>query len=106
MNEQQVQQIQQIAYQFLGLVFGIKTESPEELVKQVQAGLSSLDTTKRDELANASMTVAQGIQAGEITEEQIPQYVKQFRDKYGLSSPLMAKLGGVLNYINKLKTIR
>lgn len=102
MNEQEIQQIQQLAYQFLGLVFGIKTESPEELIKQVQAGLSSMETAKRDELANASMAVAQGIQAGEITEEQIPQYVEQFREKYGLTSPISARLGGILNYINKL----
>lgn len=105
MNEE-IQQIQQIAFQFLGLVFGVKTNSPEELMKQVQAGLSSMEQTSRDELAKESMAIAQGIKQGEITQEQVPQYVQQFREKYKIGAPLSARLGGVLNYINKLNTIR
>lgn len=105
MNEE-IQQIQQIAFQFLGLVFGVETDSPEELMKQVQAGLSSMDKNTRDELAQESMAVAQGIKQGEITQEQVPQYVQECRKKYKIGSTLSAKLGGILSYINKLNTIR
>ena len=100
MNEEQ--QIQQIALRLIGLAFGIQTENEQEFTQQVQQGLSQIPKERQQSFMKKAMTYAQGVATGQIKQEQLPQVVKDLQVEAGLQSPLMARLGAKLAYINKL----
>lgn len=101
MNEQE-QQLQQIAIQLIGMAFGIKTQNEQEFAQQVQDGLSQIPKEKQEPFKKKVMTYAQGLLTGQIKQEQIPEVVKDLQAEAGIQSPLMARLGAKLAYINKL----
>ena len=78
MNDEQ--QLQETLIEFLGDVFGVT----QQLIQK--SGI-----TKRTKQNNP---------------QEWNKYVTTFQKQLGMNSTPMAKLGGILNYINKLNTIR
>lgn len=104
MNEQQ--QIEQVALQLIGLAFGIQTDNEQEFTQKVQQGLSQIPKEKLETFKTKAVTYAKGVVSGQIKKDQLPEVVKDLQVEAGLQSPLMAKLGAKLAYINKLNNKR
>ncbi len=107
MNDQQVQ-IELV--DFLSEVFGLPQETPvEKKAQYIQETLGKLDQKSQEAIMQASMQVAQQVATNKIQKggQEYKAAVASFQKQLGItSSPLTAKLGGILNYINKLNTIR
>ena len=100
MNEEQ--QIQQIALKLISMTFGIETQNEQEFTQQVEQGLSQIPKERLEPFKKKVMDYAQGLFTGNIKQEQLPEVVKDLQTTAGLQSPLMARLGAKLAYINKL----
>ena len=108
MNDEQ--QLQETLIEFLGDVFGVQGQTDQEKFTGIQQTLSKIDQKTQQQILQATKQLIQDSGITKKTKKSNPQewnkYVTTFQKQLGMNSTPMAKLGGILNYINKLNTIR
>lgn len=97
--------------EFLGDVFGIDEQiSPEQKLTQIQETLKQVDeNTQRSIFAVVRQEITKNgfnSKTRDSNRNKWDESVAKVRKDLGMTSTKMAKLGGILNYINKLNTIR
>ena len=108
MNDEQ--QLKETLIEFLGDVFGVQGQTDQEKLTGIQQTLSKIDQQTQQKILQATQEFIQksGItkETKDRNREEWDRYVGQFQTQLGMNKTPMAKLGGILNYINKLNTIR
>lgn len=108
MNDEQ--KLQETLLEFLGDVFEVQGQTDQEKLTGIQQALGQIDQRTQQQILQATKQFIQQSGITKDTKKNNPQewnkYVVTFQKQLGMSSTPMAKLGGILNYINKLNTIR
>lgn len=109
MNEQQQQEL---LIEFLGDVFNLDDTLPiDQKATKVQETLQSIDKNTQQGLFKLVQNTLSKHNINSVTiktknESLWRTAVGEIQTALGIKQPTMAKLGGILNYINKLNTIR